>query len=453
MATSPVLNIGNAQAFWGDDPDAPARLVAQAPGLDVLTLDYLAEVSMSILAKQRDRDPSAGYARDVLGVVQSLAPHWRGGRKLRLVTNAGGLNPRGCAERCAATLREAGCGGLKVGLVTGDDVLPLLRECPAEFPHLETREPLSTVRDSLVTANAYLGAAGIVDALCAGADIVITGRVADPSLTVAPCIARYGWKSDDWDRIAGATVAGHLIECGAQVTGGISTHWLNLDTTNIGLPIVEVAGDGSCVVTKPPGTGGAVDERTVKEQLLYEIGDPARYLSPDATVSFLTLGVQDEGNDRVQVRGATGGPPPEKYKVSATYRAGFRASGMLTVFGRDAVAKARRCGDIVLRQLRDAGCEPQKSLVECLGAGDVAPGVPSPQTSDLLQTVLRISVWDPRREIVERFTRQIMPLISAGPQGITGYAEGRPAVHEVFGYWPTLIDRSLVHVHVELLEV
>ncbi|HEY2588955.1 MAG TPA: acyclic terpene utilization AtuA family protein [Tepidisphaeraceae bacterium] len=453
MASEPVLKIGNAQAFWGDDPDAPARLVAQAPDLDVLTLDYLAEVSMSILAKQRDRDPSAGYARDFLGVVQSLAPHWRGGRKLRLVTNAGGLNPRGCAERCVAALREAGCVGLKIGLVTGDDVLPLLRERPADFPHLETRNSLSSVLDSVVTANAYLGAAGIVEALRAGADIVVTGRVADPSLTVAPCIAHYDWKLDDWDRIAGATVAGHLIECGTQITGGISTHWLDLDTRNIGFPIVEVADDGSCVVTKPAGTGGVVDERTVKEQLLYEIGDPAHYLSPDATVSFLTLRVHNEGNNRVSVGGATGGPAPEKYKVSATYRAGFRASGMLAVFGRDAVAKARRCGEIVLQRLRDAGCEPRKSRVECIGAGDVVPGVPAPHAGELLETVLRISVWDPRREVVERFARQMAPLISAGPQGITGYAEGRPAVHEVFGYWPTLVDRSRVNVRVELLEV
>lgn len=453
MGSRPALKIGNAQAFWGDDPEAPARLVAQAPDLDVLTLDYLAEVSMSILAKQRDRDPSAGYARDFLGVVQSLAPHWRGGRKLRLVTNAGGLNPRGCAERCAAALREAGRRGLRVGLVTGDDVLPLLRERPTDFPHLESREPLSTVLDSLVTANAYLGAAGIVESLRAGADIVVTGRVADPSLTVAPCIAHYGWKFDDWNRIAGATVAGHLIECGTQVTGGISTHWLDLDTTSIGFPIVEVAEDGSCVVTKPTGTGGAVNERTVKEQLLYEIGDPGRYLSPDATVSFLTLQVHDEGNNRVAVRGATGGPPPEKYKVSATHRAGFRASGILTVFGRDAVAKARRCGGIVLQRLRDAGCEPQKSRVECIGAGDVVPGIGSPRANEPLETVLRISVFDPRREVVERFTRLIMPLISAGPQGITGYAEGRPAVHEVFGYWPTLVDRKLVDASVDILEV
>jgi len=453
MATNQPLRIGNAQGFWGDAPGAPARLVAQDPDMDCLTLDYLAEVSMSILAKQRDRDPSTGYARDFIGVVESLAPVWKSGRKLQLVTNAGGLNPRGCATACAQMLRDAGCHGIRIGIVGGDDVLQILRERPGLFPHLETGAPLSTVADSLVTANAYLGASPLVDAIRSGADILITGRVADPSLTVAPCIAHFNWPANDWPRIAGATIAGHLIECGTQVTGGISTSWMDLNASNIGYPIVEVFADGSCVVTKPAGTGGKVTEQTVKEQLLYEIGDPAHYLSPDATVSFLTLRVTDEGNDRVRVRGATGGPPPSKYKLSATYRAGFRASGLLTVFGRNAVAKARRCGELVLERLRLDGCEPRRSNVECLGAGDVAAGLFPAAGRDLIETVLRITVADSRREVVERFTREMTPLITNGPQGITGYGEGRPVVHEVFGYWPTLIDRNLVRAEVEIVEV
>ena len=450
--TKQVVKIGNAQGFWGDSPDAPARLVSQAPDLDCLTLDYLAEVSMSILAKQRDRDPSAGFARDFIRVVESLAREWRSGRKLRLVTNAGGLNPIGCARAAAAALREAGCHGIKIGVVSGDDVLPLLEERPEAFPHLESGNSLPDLAGALVTANAYLGAAPLVEAIRAGADLVITGRVADPSLTVAPCIAHFGWKPDDWGRLAGATVAGHLIECGTQVTGGISTNWLDIDPFNIGYPIVEVSPDGSCVVTKPASTGGRVNAQTVKEQLVYEIGNPAEYLSPDARVSFLSLHVEDLGNDRVRVTGASGTPPTDKYKVSATYRAGFRASGMLTIFGRDAVAKARRCGEVVLRRLRESHCEPQQYRVECLGAGDVVQGV-LPSAGDRLETVLRVSVADSRREIVERFTREIAPLVTNGPQGTTGYAEGRPAVHEVFGYWPTLIDRTLVTPRVELLEV
>ena len=453
----PVLRIGNAQGFWGDAPGAPATLVAQAPDLDVLTLDYLAEVSMSILAKQRERDPSAGYARDFLRVVAALAPHWHGGRKLKLVTNAGGLNPTACASAAAHALRAAGCHGLKIGIVTGDDVLPLLRSAHAanpatdQFAHLETDARLDTIIGSLTTANAYLGAAGISDCLRAGADLVITGRVADPSLTVGPCLAHFGWSPDDYDRLAGATVAGHLIECGNQVTGGISTDWLDMpDIANIGYPIVEISDDGSCIVTKPPGTGGRVDERTVKEQLLYEIGDPANYLSPDATVSFLTLRVEDQGNDRVRVSHATGRPPPPKYKVSATYHAGYRASGTLTIFGRNAAAKARRCGEMIRARLSAVGCEPQKFLAEAIGAGDVIPGV-IPSASPM-EAVVRVSVADTRREIVERYTRELVPLVTAGPQGTTGYAEGRPAVREVYGYWPTLIDRRLLREQWEIVE-
>jgi hypothetical protein len=454
------IRIGNASAFWGDSIDAPARLVREAPELDVLTLDYLAEVSMSILAKQRQRDPAAGYARDFVEVVASLAPFWKLGRKLRVVTNAGGLNPRGCAQACAGVLRNAGCARLKIGIVSGDDVVPLLRDAYIRDPHtdafrhLETGAGLETIIDRLVTANAYVGAAPVADALGQGADIVVTGRVADPSLTVGPCIAHFGWNAADYDRIAGATVAGHLIECGTQVTGGISTDWLELPHgPDIGYPIVEVSPDGSCVVTKPVGTGGAVTERTVKEQLLYEIGDPGNYLSPDATVSFLALRVTDEWHDRIRVAGATGRAAPEPYKVSATYRAGYRAAGTLTIFGRDAAAKARRCGQIVLDRLRAAGCEPQQFNAECLGAGAVAPGVINLDTRGATEVVLRLSASDPRQSVIERFTREIAPLVTTGPQGTTGYAEGRPPVREVFGYWPTLIPREQVQPRVEMMEV
>ena len=274
--------------------------------------------------------------------------------------------------------------------------------------------------------------------------MVLTGRVADPSLTVGPCVHQFGWDWTDHDRIAGATVAGHLIECGTQVTGGISTHWLDLpDPAHIGFPIVEVSPDGSCIVTKPPSTGRRVDERTVKEQLLYEIGDPDQYLSPDAIVSFLGLRVEDQGYDRVLVLGARGREVSSTYKVSATYRDGYRAQGLLTLFGQNAIVKARRCGEIVLRRVRDAGFELREATIECLGAGDSVPGTPLPfDREDLREVVLRIAVFDRSREAVERFSHELMPLITSGPAGITGYAEGRPRVHPVFRYWPCLIDRQ-----------
>ncbi len=456
---SAPVRIGNAQAFWGDSSSAAAEMLAREPELDYLTLDYLAEVSMSLLAKERERDPSAGYPRDFVEVVRSLAPYWAGGGRCRVIANAGGLNQSACASACSQALAEAGCRSLKIAVVSGDDVLERLwHETDDEerllFEQLDTKAPLTDVRDRLVTANAYVGAAPIVKALKQGADIVITGRVADPSLTLAPCLFHFGWSDHDWDRIAGATIAGHLIECGTQVTGGISTDWLEIpDPTHLGFPIVEVANDGSCVVTKPRGTGGCVTATTVKEQLVYEIGDPGHYVSPDVTASFLSLQVEDQGHDRVRVSGAQGQPPPPTLKVSATYRDGYRAAGTLTIYGRDAVAKARRCGEIVLQRLQDSGHVLRASVVECLSTGACVEGLlPDPVEASQLETVLRIAVEAESRTAVEQFTRELMPLITAGPPGTTGYAEGRPRVHPVFRYWPCLIDRSQVVPRVELIQ-
>lgn len=441
-----TLKIGNAQAFWGDSPGAPERLLSQQPDLDFLTLDYLAEVSLSILALQRARDPAAGYARDFIDVVGTIAPHWKKGSRVKIVTNAGGLNPEGCAHACADLLKVEGLGRLKVFVVEGDDVLPLLRKSPgdASFRNLETGESLAVVADRLVAANAYLGAASIAEALRAGADLVITGRVADPSLAVAPCVAHFGWGWEDWNRLAAATVAGHLIECGTQVTGGISTDWMKMSQREaMGFPFVEMGADGSFTITKPEGTGGEVSLKTVKEQLLYEIGDPGRYLSPDVIVSLLNLSIETTGPDRVAVRGAKGTPPTDTCKVSAAYRDGFKSHGLLTIFGRDAAAKARACGEMVLKRLAEAGGKPERSLVECLGAGASVAGIGNGAArSELMEAVLRVSVADPRKEVVERFTRELAPLVTSGPQGVTGYAAGRPKVQEVFGYWPCLVAKK-----------
>lgn len=463
---SSIVRIGNAQGFWGDRGSAAAELLAREPELDYLTLDYLAEVSLSIMAVQRDRDPNAGYARDFVEVVRSLADYFKNDGRCRIVTNAGGLNPQGCAAACVAALAQAGCPPLNIAVVSGDDVLELLRatetegnaECRVQsakckFENLDTGQPLAAVRDRLVTANAYVGATPIVEALRLGADIVITGRIADPSLTVAPCVHHFGWSLTDWDRLAGATVAGHLIECGVQVTGGISTDWLEMpDVADLSFPVVEVNDDGSCIVTKPANTGGCLDERMVKEQLVYEIGNPDEYLSPDVRVSFQSLTVEDLGDNRVRVSGAHGRPAPETLKVSATYRDGFRAAGTLTIFGRDAVTKARRAGEIVLQRIRNAGFELRDSFIECLGTGASVPAVPSRiDESQFMETVLRIAVEAEDRAAVECFARELMPLVTAGPQGTTGYAEGRPHPHPVFRYWPSLIERDLVHPRVELV--
>ncbi len=450
-----VVRIGNAQAFWGDRPSAASDLLAQEPGLDYLTMDYLAEVSMSILALQRERDPQLGYPRDFVEVVRQLAEYWAAGGRCRLVANAGGLDPAACAAACRTALEQAGCRPLTIGVVSGDDVLELLGTATAadDFRNLDSGEPLAAVRDRLVTANAYMGCAGIVRALDAGADIVITGRVADPSLVVAACVHAFGWKLDDWDRLAGATVAGHLLECGTQVTGGISTDWLDLpDPAHVGFPIAEVDRAGGCVVTKSPRSGGAVTLATVTEQLIYEIGDPGRYVSPDVCVSFVGLDVSEIAADRVRVTGAKGSPRPATLKVSATHRDGFRAAGTLTIVGDRARRKAERCGAIVLERLREAGWSYRDAIVECLGQGGSVPvpGILAPG-DDARETVLRIAVESESRESVEAFARELMPLVTAGPQGTTGYAEGRPRVHPVFRYWPCLVAAARVEPQVATL--
>lgn len=435
------LKIGNAQAFWGDSPDAAAQLLSQQPDLDYLTLDYLSEVSLSIMAIQRAKDSACGYAKDFVEVVRSLKDS-----PVKIITNAGGLDPWQCAKACAQAIGNK----KKIGVVTGDDVLKTILSSPSApyYHNLDNKASIVSIAEELVTANAYLGASSIVEALQMGADIVITGRVADPSLTVAPCLAHFGWT--DYNKIAQATLAGHLIECGTQATGGISTNWLELETQNIGFPFVEIDSTGSFIITKPRGTGGRVDKNTVREQLLYELGDPNNYISPDVVMSVMNVSLQEEGEDRVRVTGAEGRAPTDFYKVSATYRDGYRAEGSLVIAGRQVRKKAERSANIILDKMREAGKEPSRWLVECLGCGDVVPGVY--QSSDAYgECILRIAIADKNQETVEYFTRLIAPLVTGGAPGTTGYTTGRPHVRPVFGFWPCLIPKKDVRPKVEVL--
>ncbi len=448
-----IIRVGNAQAFWGDRPQAAADLLTAQPDLDFLTMDYLAEVTMSILAQQRERDPSTGFPADFVGVVRSLCGYWVRGGQCRLIANAGGLNPLACAKACQKVLLEGGCGHVRIAIVTGDDVFSQLCDPTrndGSWSNLDDGTEIEGIRSRLVSANAYLGCGGMARALDEGATLVITGRVADPSMVVAACVHSFGWKLTDWDRLAGATVAGHLLECGTQATGGISTDWLDLPNNgNIGYPVAEIDSKGHFVLTKPRGSGGAVTLETVKEQLIYEIGDPARYLSPDVVVSFLEIQLEDLGDNRVAVQGPKGFARPETFKVSATYRDGFRAAGTVTVVGSDAVAKARRAGCVVLERLVESGWQYRDAIIECLGSGDAIPvGAILPGQEE---TVLRVAVESPDRGAVEAFSREFFELVSAGPQGTTGYAEGRPRVHSVFRYWPCLIAVDQVEERVEVL--
>jgi len=449
-----TLAVGNGAGFWGDNLDAP-YLLARDGRIDVLTLEYLAELTMAILSHLRSRDASAGYVTDFPELVERLAPVLMQNDGLRIVTNAGGLNPSSCAAHCGAILKNAELGAPAIGVVSGDDVLELI---PAWFKdgidltHLETGAPISGVTSRLVAANVYLGARPIADALESGCRFVVTGRVADASLTLGPAAAHFGWRWDDWTKLAGASVAGHLIECGAQATGGLWHGWNELsDPAGIGYPIAELGADGSCVLTKPDGTGGRVSVGTVTEQLLYEIDDPARYRTPDVDVDFTSISLAEQGMDRVVVKGATGRPPSDRLKLVAVYRDGWTASGMLAVVGRAAEAKARAAGALVLERVRRAGVQLADSLVECFGAGDVAPGVIRPAAPPF-EVVLRVTVRDPERAAVERFCRELAPLVTSGPPGIAGYATGRPSPRPAFGYWPALVPRALAEprAHVDV---
>jgi hypothetical protein len=449
---STPLRVGNGAGFWGDNLDAP-YLLARDGRLDVLTLEYLAELTMAILAHMRSKDPAAGYIADFPELVERLVPILREQAVLKVVTNAGGLNPAACAARCARSLADEELSRSLIGVVTGDDVLdriPRWVDEGVDLSHLETGEPIAGIAGRLVAANVYLGAHLIAVGLRQGARIVLTGRVADASLTLGPAVAHFGWSWDDWPRLAGASTAGHVIECGAQATGGLWSDWAELpDLAGIGYPIAEIADDGSFAITKPPGTGGRVSVATVTEQLLYEIDDPARYRTPDVDVDFTGLRLAEQGVDRVGVSGASGGPPPDRLKLVGVYRDGWTAGGMLAVVGRDAEAKARAAGRVVLERVRRAGYQLADSLVECLGAGDVACGAVRPE-SPPFEVVLRVTVRDPRREAVERFCRELAPLITAGPPGIVGYAAGRPAPRPAFGYWPALVPRDLAESQVQL---
>ena len=436
-----TVRIANAAGFWGDWTLAPRQLLEKSE-VDFLTLEYLAELTLSIMARQREKNPAAGFAHDFVDVIDQISPMLQTQPELKIITNAGGLNPNACAAAVGERLVECGLDTLPIGVVTGDDLVERVRNNKnSEFKHFDTGKSLGERAGRTVSANAYLGAQPICQALQEGSRIVITGRVADASLTVGPLMYHYGWDWEDWNRVAAASVAGHLIECGAQVTGGYRTDWRDCALPKIGYPIVEVDEQGQLVVTKPEGSGGSVTRQSVIEQIVYEIGDPAAYITPDVVVDFTSLEVAALGDDRVAVRGATGNPRPEMLKVSLAYTDGYQASGQLLVYGRDCIVKARIVADLITERLSQEGMQPEKINVELLGAGDGVPGLTPPPT-DLHEVVLRISAFDHQRETLEAFSKQFAPLITNGPAGLAGYAQGRPVMRTTYSYWPTTVSRD-----------
>jgi len=450
-----VVRVAAGQGFWGDDLDAPRRQVEGGP-IDYLMLDYLAEVTMSILQKQKERDPSMGYARDFVGAMESVLPAVTG-RGVKVIANAGGVNPPACAAAVKAVAEKRGAGGkLTIGVVTGDDLLDRLDDlirAGHSLSNMDTGEPLSTVRDRVLSANAYIGSVPIVDALSKGANVVITGRSTDTALTMAPLRHEFGWGGTSWDQLAAGIVAGHIIECGAQCSGGNCLYdWRSIpDLANVGYPLVEVKADGTFVVTKHPNTGGRVSVPTVTEQLVYEMGDPHSYITPDVIADFTTIHLAKDGENRVRVSGIKGKPPTDKLKVSIAYRSGFKAVGTLVYAWPDALDKAQLADRVLRERLDRLGLHFEHVLTEFVGASATHGRLAGDQ-HEAPEVQLRFGVRGPDKTAVERFTREIAPLVLNGPPSVTGFAGGRPKVEEIVAYWPALVDKSVVQTKVELVQ-
>lgn len=454
--SSKIIRIANGQGFWGDSLLGPLRLVREGP-LDYLTLDYLAEVTMSIMQKLKKRDPRAGYATDFVQMLQRVLPTCRE-KGIKVIANAGGVNPLACREAVADVVKKLGLHGVRIGVIEGDDILtqlPSLIEKGEPFKNMDSGELLAGFLPKVCSANVYLGALPVVEALADGAEIIIAGRITDPSLVVAPMIHEFGWSATDYDKLASATVAGHIVECGAQCTGGNYTNWRDIpDMARIGYPVIEAQADGSFVVTKHEGTGGLVTRETVTSQLVYEMGDPTRYITPDCIADFTSIQLHSVGKDRVRISDVRGKAPTSTYKVSIAYENGYKIIGQLTVAGPDAVEKARLCAEIVFARAAMDGADfpSAERFVEMLGTNVCHAGIasiPFPPN----EVVLRIGAKgnDPKK--LDRLGMEIVPLVTSGPPGVTGFAGGRPKSSEIISYWPALIAKDKIETKVSVEEI
>lgn len=450
-SSNKTIRIGGASAFWGDSMVAAPQLLMQGE-VDYLIFDYLAEITMSIMARMRAKDPAQGYATDFVAVTMKRLLHELARRKVKVVANAGGVNPAACAAAIRALIAEAGL-SLKVGVVLGDDLLP---QIDALKPKLEPMQHGAAVPERFMSANAYLGAAPIAAALKAGADIVVTGRCVDSALCLGPLLHEFGWDLRDFDRLAAGSLAGHIIECGAQASGGLFTDWREVpDWDNIGYPIAEVSADGSFVVTKPKGTGGLVSVGTVSEQLVYEIGDPASYFLPDVTCDFTAVKIEQVDEHRVRVSGAKGRPPTDRYKVSATYLDGFRAVAHLTIGGIDAREKAVRTAEAILKRTRRLFAmlnlgDYRATSIEVLGTE--AMYGPHAQAGALAsrEAVLKLSVSHTDKTALDIFAREIAPAGTSFSAGTTGFFGGRPTPQPVVKLFSCFIPKTALPVALDM---
>ncbi|MBY0610929.1 MAG: DUF1446 domain-containing protein [Beijerinckiaceae bacterium] len=445
------VRIGCGAGFWGDSPEGPKQLV-RSGAIDYLVLDYLAEITMSILARMKAKSPTLGFATDFVTMVMTPLAREIEQKRIRVVTNAGGVNPEGCRAALEALFRETGI-KLKIAVVHGDDL-------SAEVERYRRRgvtEMFSGAPfpERLTSVNAYLGAFPIAAALDAGADIVLTGRCVDSALALGPLIHEFGWTETDLDRLSAGSLVGHVLECGVQATGGVTTDWRAVADRwdDMGFPIAECGADGCFEISKPAGTGGAVTPAIVAEQIAYEVGDPKAYILPDVVCDWSHLHLEQVGADRVRISGARGLPPTAAYKVSATYPDGYRSSVTMMIAGREAVMKAQAVGAAILRRsnrlMREAGFDPfSEELVEVLGS-EASYGAQS-RAADAREVILKIGVRHESRDALQIFAREIYPAATAMAQGLTGFAGGRPEPQPVIRLFSFLADKADVSVAVSL---
>lgn len=451
------IRIASGQGFWGDLIDAPYYQVTEGD-VDYLVMDYLAEVTMSILQKQKNKNPELGYAKDIPGLMERILPVCKE-KNIKVITNGGGVNPEACANAILKVAKKLNIKELKVAVVLGDNIkdkLDELIEAGAKLKNMETGEFIEPFKDRFLSANVYFGAFPIVEALQKGADIVITGRTTDTGLTLAPMIYEFGWEKDNYNLMSAGTIAGHILECGAQSTGGnFLGDWQSVeDMADIGFPIAEAFPNGDVIITKHESLGGKVSFETVAEQLVYEIGDPKEYITPDCVADFTSIHLKDLGNNRVKVYGITGNKETEFYKVSCSYADGYSASGSLTYSWPQALTKAKAADKILRKRLEKLKLNFDEIKTEFVGYnachGPLATSIPEDKINEI---TLRISVRSQDYASVERFGKELAPLILTGPPAVTGFAGGRPKPREVVAYWPALIRKTLVEPKVEIMEL
>ncbi len=438
------IRIGNAGGYWGDDLTALKRQLTGGP-LDYISMDFLAEITMSILQRQRQKNPELGYAVDFLEQLEECLPLIVK-KKVKVISNAGGINPIGMGRKIIEMAKKKKL-DVKVGIVYGDDIVNHLYELTAageRFTNMETGENFFDVRSRISSANIYLGAEPVVKALEAGCDIVVTGRVTDTGITLAPMIYEFGWAMDDWDKMAAGIIAGHIIECGAQASGGNITDWDEVASYhNIGYPIIEMESSGEFVVTKHEGTGGLVSEKTVKEQLVYEMGDPSNYISPDGIARFDSIQLKSDGKDRVRVFGIKGKPEPDNLKVSMSFEDGWKSNGAVLVSGPNVHEKAKVIADIFWKKLQH---KYEASRTDMIGSGSIWPSqLTQCETNEIM---LRFSVRDRDLNKIKDFGKALSTLILSGPAGMAVTTGGRPKPSLVVAYWPALMHRSRVKAKV-----